>query len=77
MDNNVPLAIIKGPAGTAKTFYSLAVGLHKTYTHNPKNKEYRNKIIYDKTYDKARNGRKSNANLVFKAEHRKGAHIGR
>lgn len=25
----VPLAIIKGPAGTAKTLYSLAVGLHK------------------------------------------------
>lgn len=24
-----PLVIIKGPAGTAKTFYSLAVGLHK------------------------------------------------
>lgn len=45
MDNNVPLAIIKGPAGTAKTFYSLAVGLHKTYTHNPKNKEYRKILI--------------------------------
>ena len=25
----MPLALIKGPAGTAKTFYSLAVGLHK------------------------------------------------
>lgn len=25
----VPLAIIKGPAGTAKTLFSLAVGLHK------------------------------------------------
>ena len=26
-----PLVIIKGPAGTAKTFYSLAVGLHKLF----------------------------------------------
>lgn len=25
----IPLVIVKGPAGTAKTFYSLAVGLHK------------------------------------------------
>ena len=25
----LPLVIVKGPAGTAKTFYSLAVGLHK------------------------------------------------
>jgi len=24
-----PLVIIKGPAGTAKTIYALAVGLHK------------------------------------------------
>jgi PhoH-like ATPase len=28
----VPLVIVKGPAGTAKTFYALAVGLHKIYT---------------------------------------------
>lgn len=27
--DKVPLVIVKGPAGTAKTFYSLAVGLHK------------------------------------------------
>ncbi|RXE60083.1 PhoH family protein [Acetivibrio mesophilus] len=27
--DRAPLVIIKGPAGTAKTFYSLAVGLHK------------------------------------------------
>lgn len=27
----VPLVIVKGPAGTAKTFYALAVGLHKIY----------------------------------------------
>jgi PhoH-like ATPase len=26
-----PLVIVKGPAGTAKTFYSLAVGLHKMF----------------------------------------------
>lgn len=30
MDSNTaPLVILKGPAGTAKTFYSLAVGLHR------------------------------------------------
>ena len=30
MDSDkAPLVIVKGPAGTAKTFYSLAVGLHK------------------------------------------------
>ncbi|MCL1916769.1 MAG: PhoH family protein [Peptococcaceae bacterium] len=27
--DNAPLVIVKGPAGTAKTFYALAVGLHK------------------------------------------------
>lgn len=27
--DSVPLVIVKGPAGTAKTFYALAVGLHK------------------------------------------------
>lgn len=27
--NSAPLVILKGPAGTAKTFYSLAVGLHR------------------------------------------------
>jgi hypothetical protein len=26
-----PLVIIKGPAGTAKTFYSLAIGLHSRH----------------------------------------------
>ena len=30
-----PLIIIKGPAGTSKTFYSLAVGLHKMLSENP------------------------------------------
>ncbi|MCX8131629.1 MAG: PhoH family protein [Clostridia bacterium] len=30
--DKAPLVIIKGPAGTAKTFYSLAVGLHKIMT---------------------------------------------
>lgn len=30
----VPLAIIKGPAGTAKTLFSLAVGLHKILEDN-------------------------------------------
>ncbi len=28
---SAPLVIVKGPAGTAKTFYSLAVGLHKMF----------------------------------------------
>ena len=31
-----PLVIIKGPAGTAKTFYSLAVGLHKFMDCRPR-----------------------------------------
>ena len=38
-----PLVIIKGMAGTAKTFYSLAVGLEKLY-NNP-NGEYRRIVI--------------------------------
>jgi PhoH-like ATPase len=31
-----PLVIVKGPAGTAKTFYSLAVGLHNLMDCHPK-----------------------------------------
>ncbi|MDW5300096.1 MAG: PhoH family protein, partial [Sedimentibacter sp.] len=38
-----PLVIIKGTAGTAKTFYSLAVGLAKTLDDN--DKEYRRILI--------------------------------
>ena len=38
-----PLVIVKGMAGTAKTFYSLAVGLEKTL-NNPKG-EYRRILI--------------------------------
>jgi PhoH-like ATPase len=38
-----PLVIIKGPAGTAKTFYSLAVGLHKTMDCRPR--EYHHLLI--------------------------------
>ena len=38
-----PLVIIKGMAGTAKTFYSLAVGLEKVY-NNP-SQEYRRIIV--------------------------------
>ena len=33
--DEAPLVIIKGPAGTAKTFYSLAVGLHKKLDCRP------------------------------------------
>lgn len=40
---NAPLVIIKGMAGTAKTFYSLAVGMEKVY-NNP-TKEYRRMIV--------------------------------
>lgn len=43
IDNNVPLVIIKGAAGTAKTFYSLAVGLSKVMETSPK--EYRKILI--------------------------------
>ena len=38
-----PLVIIKGMAGTAKTFYSLAVGMEKVY-NNP-TKEYRRVMV--------------------------------
>ena len=31
----VPLVIVKGPAGTAKTFYALAVGLHRILAESP------------------------------------------
>lgn len=41
---NAPLVIIKGMAGTAKTFYSLAVGMEKVY-NNP-TKEYRRMIAW-------------------------------
>lgn len=34
--NEAPLVIIKGPAGTAKTFYSLAVGLHNLMECRPR-----------------------------------------
>ncbi|MCE5285075.1 MAG: PhoH family protein [Pelosinus sp.] len=38
-----PLVIIKGPAGTAKTFYSLAAGLHRTL--DSKTHEYHHLLI--------------------------------
>lgn len=41
--NKVPLVIVKGPAGTAKTLFSLAVGLHKVMEEN--NGEYRKILI--------------------------------
>ncbi len=34
--DDAPLVIIKGPAGTAKTFYSLAVGLHRFMDCRPR-----------------------------------------
>jgi PhoH-like ATPase len=34
--DEAPLVIIKGPAGTAKTFYSLAVGLHRFMDCKPR-----------------------------------------
>ena len=39
-----PLVIVKGPAGTAKTFYSLAVGLEKVLT-TPQEREYRKILV--------------------------------
>jgi PhoH-like ATPase len=39
---NIPLVILKGPAGTAKTFYSLACGLHQTWKTN---KRYRKILV--------------------------------
>ncbi len=41
--NEAPLVIIKGPAGTAKTFYSLAVGLYKHLDCRPR--EYHHLLI--------------------------------
>lgn len=41
--DEVPLVIVKGMAGTAKTFYSIAVGLEKVY--NAESKEYRKILI--------------------------------
>jgi len=41
--DKAPLVIIKGPAGTAKTFYSLAVGLHKIMCEQ--NKLYRKILV--------------------------------
>lgn len=41
--DKAPLVIVKGPAGTAKTFYSLAVGLHKIMIEQ--NKLYRKILI--------------------------------
>ncbi|MDU2065051.1 MAG: PhoH family protein [Sporomusaceae bacterium] len=41
--DQAPLVIIKGPAGTAKTFYSLAVGLYKTMDCCPR--EYNHLLI--------------------------------
>lgn len=40
---DVPLVIIKGPAGTAKTFFSLAVGMHKII--NTRDREYRKILV--------------------------------
>lgn len=39
-----PLAIIKGPAGTAKTFYALAAGLHQVL-EQPEKQEYRKILV--------------------------------
>lgn len=41
--DEIPLVIIKGAAGTAKTFLSLAVGLHKII--NQKEKQYRKILV--------------------------------
>lgn len=41
--NTSPLVIVKGPAGTAKTFYSLAAGLHKIMCDD--SKAYRKILI--------------------------------
>ena len=54
-----PLVIIQGMAGTAKTFYSLAVGLDKVY--NMQSNEYRRGKEHDsktskRNYYKSRKG---------------------
>ena len=41
-----PLVVIKGPAGTAKTFYTLAVALERLYeNHNNDNEKFRKILI--------------------------------
>lgn len=40
-----PLVIVKGPAGCAKTFYSLAVGLEKTFNMPEHEREYRRILL--------------------------------
>ncbi|WHH57003.1 PhoH family protein [Petroclostridium sp. X23] len=42
--DRVPLVIVKGPAGTAKTFYALAVGLHKILEE--RDKIYRKILVF-------------------------------
>ena len=43
---NIPLVILSGPAGTAKTFLSLAAGLEQTYTsQNPNDGQYQKILI--------------------------------
>ena len=41
--DKAPLVIVKGMAGTSKTFYSLAVGLEKLLNHPPR--EYRSTLV--------------------------------
>jgi PhoH-like ATPase len=41
--DKAPLVIVKGPAGTAKTFFALAVGLHKVMECEPR--EYRKILV--------------------------------
>jgi len=43
--SDTPLVVIKGPAGTAKTFYSLAVALERVFNGNNNNKEKFRKIL--------------------------------
>jgi len=44
--DEAPLVIVKGPAGTAKTLLSLAVGLEKTFNHGKKaDREFRRILV--------------------------------
>ena len=53
----IPLVIITGPAGTAKTFLSLAAGLTDTYTGMGKRTERYNKVLISKPNVEARDNR--------------------
>ena len=54
--SEIPLVILKGPAGTAKTFLSLAVGLNDILSHKRKKDRTYNKILISRPSSHAFSG---------------------